>query len=385
MGAELERFASRSRLREPVPVARSGALMVERNGQRLVSFSSNDYLGLSVHPALADAAHRAMGKGCGSGASRLLGGGSPEVHRLEERLARFKQTEAALIFANGYMANIGVIAALAGRRDALFCDRLNHASIWDGARLSGASLYRYRHGDVAQLEQLLRDATGARRKLIVTETLFGMDGDVAPLEQIVRLSKRHGAALMVDEAHAGGVFGPRGEGLAYREGVQDVVDLHMGTFGKAFGSYGAYVAGRRSWIDYLVNTCRTFIYTTALPPPAVGALAASIELVEQAGEARVRLLAMAERLRSGLAGLGLTTGASASQIVPLIVGDAAAAMHAAAALEQRGILAALVRPPVVPEGTSRLRFSVTAAHHESHIDQVLEAVGGLAGRVRRIT
>lgn len=374
---QLERFEAQSRLRVLSHVQRTGPAQVYRQGRRLIDFSSNDYLGLSMHPQVLEASRRAVGDGAGATASRLLSGESHRYHELECRLARFKQTEAALVFPTGYMANLGALAALAARGDALFSDRLNHASIWDGVRLSGATVHPYRHGDMDQLEAMLKQAQerGSGKRLIVTETLFGMDGDMAPLRRLVELKIRYGAALMVDEAHAGGVFGPQGEGLAYEEGLQASIDLHMGTFGKAFGVCGAYLAGKRSWIDYLINTARTLIFTTALPPATVAAILASIDLVEQAHAERLRLKGLGERLRAGFGSLGLDPGASCSHIVPLVLGDSALALRVAAALERRGVLAGLVRPPSVPAGKARLRFSLTAAHAGPQIDLALQALG----------
>lgn len=378
IGKELARFDGESRLRSVVPVRREHSGFVFIRGLRLVNFSSNDYLGLSFHPDILEASRQALTGGAGAAASRLLTGGSPECHALEEKLAAFKRTEASLLFSNGYMANVGVISALAGRDDAVFSDRLNHASIWDGARLSGATVYRYPHGDMDRLEKMLEEAgqRGARRCLIVTESLFGMDGDVAPLDRIVELKDRFGGALMVDEAHAGGVFGPQGEGLAYAAGVESAVDIHLGTFGKAFGVYGAYVAGKKQWMDYLINACRTFIYTTALPPATVGAISRSIDLVSTAHDDRRALIELGDRLRVGLKAMGLDTGPSTTHIVPLIVGESARAAHLGRGLEERGVLAAVVRPPVVPQGKARLRFSLTATHSAADVDHALEAVEG---------
>lgn len=377
IGAELSRFKAQDRLRTPVPVERLPGGKVLRAGRRLINFSSNDYLGLSVHPALIEASRRALKGGAGAGASRLLSGGSHQYHELEARIAAFKNTEAALVFSNGYMANLGAITALAGREDAIFSDRLNHASISDGAGLSGATVYRYRHADVSQLEQMLKeaDSRGVRRKLIVTESLFGMDGDVAPLREIVELKRRYGAALMVDEAHACGVFGPKGQGLVYEAGLETDVDLHIGTFGKAFGSYGAFAAGGERWISYLVNAGRTFIYTTALPPAVIGAICTSLDLVPAMDEERLRLRSLGERVQGSFADLGLDTGISNTHIVPVIVGESGEARAMSRALEVRGVLAGLVRPPVVPSGKARLRFSLAATHQDSDIEFALQAVG----------
>jgi 8-amino-7-oxononanoate synthase len=373
---ELERLGRQGLLRRLTPVERGRAPFVVRNGKRLVSFASNDYLGLASHPALAQAAYDALHRGSGATASRLVSGGDPDYHALEARLSRFKGTEDALIFGNGYLANVGVIGALVGRGDAVFSDRLNHASVLDGCRISGASIHRYAHRDTGQLEAMLDEAqrNGERRKLIVSETVFGMEGDLAPLAEIAELKERYGAALMVDEAHAGGVFGPHGEGYAYEQGLAGSVDLHMGTFGKAFGVYGAYVAASEKWIRYLVNTCRSFIYTTALPPPVIGAIGAAVELVSSAHEERKNVRAMSERFRAGLRSAGFSYGGSSTQIVPVMIGGSSDAVKASLMLEERGVLAPAMRPPTVPAGKACLRFSISSAHGPDHIDQALAAL-----------
>jgi 8-amino-7-oxononanoate synthase len=356
----------------------AGGRVISPEGRELVDLSSNDYLGLASHPALAEAAARAArDEGTGGRASRLIVGDGPAYHDLEERLAAHKGTEAALVLGSGYAANVGVIPALAGRGDAIFSDRLNHASIVDGCRLARADVHRYRHGDVDHLGELLAVST-ARRKLIVTDTVFSMDGDAAPLRELVVLKERHGAALMVDEAHAAGVLGPHGEGLAHELGVEDGVDLHLGTFSKAFGVYGAYVAGREAWIRHLANTCRSLIYSTALPPPVVAAAAAALELVREADAERAGLRGRAERFRERFAELGLDTCGSTTQIVPIVAGEPERALAWSAALEERGVLAVAVRPPTVPPGTARLRFSLCAAHVDEDLERALDAVGSLA-------
>jgi 8-amino-7-oxononanoate synthase len=355
-----------------------GGRVIAPDGRELVDLSSNDYLGLASHPALAEAAARAArDEGTGGRASRLIVGDGPAYHDLEERLAAHKGTEAALVIGSGYGANVGVIPALAGRGDAIFSDRLNHASIVDGCRLARADVHRYRHADVEHLGELLAAST-ARRKLIVTDTVFSMDGDAAPLRELVELKERHGAALMVDEAHAAGVLGPHGAGLAHELGVEEAVDLHLGTFSKAFGVYGAYVAGRETWIRHLANTCRSLIYSTALPPPVVAAAAAALELVRDADAERAGLRRRAERFRERFAELGLDTCGSTTQIVPIVAGEPERALAWSSALEELGVLAVAVRPPTVPPGTARLRFSLSAAHAEEDLERALDAVGSVA-------
>ncbi|MGH2773219.1 MAG: aminotransferase class I/II-fold pyridoxal phosphate-dependent enzyme [Actinomycetota bacterium] len=352
--------------------------LIERNGRTLINFSSNDYLGLSHHPAIAEAASAASKHGSGSTASRLMAGDDEAVRALERKVAAFKGSEAAIVLGSGYLANAGAIPVLVGRNDAVFSDRLNHASIVDGIRISGAKLHRYPHRDMKALEEMLRAEPG-RRKLIVTETVFGMDGDAAPLADIAELKQRYRAALMVDEAHAGGVFGPRGEGLAAEAGVAGEVDIAMGTFGKAFGVYGAYLSGRRPWIELMVSACRTFIYTTALPPAVVAAVSRAVDVVDAAGDLRARLRRSAQTFREAAAATGMNTGASTTQIVPVILGAAGDAVAAGSALGESGVLAVPVRPPTVPRGTARLRFSLTAEHTP---EQIENAVSALAAAVR---
>jgi 8-amino-7-oxononanoate synthase len=356
--------------------AGTGRLVVTEEGRELLNFSSNDYLGLAGHHALADAAARAARKqGSGSTASRLIVGGYPALDELEGQIAEHKGTEAALVLGSGFLANASVIPALAGRGDAIFSDRLNHASIVDGCRLSRAEVHRYRHRDVDHLASLL-EASTAERKLIVTDTVFSMDGDVAPLAEIAELKERHGAALLVDDAHGAGVFGPHGGGYAHETGVAEAVDLYVGTFSKAYGCYGAYIAGRETWIRYLQNTCRALIYSTALPPPVVAAAGAALTLAHDMDEERRDLLRRAERFREGAAALGLDTCGSTTQIVPVVVGSADSALAVSRSFEEQGILAVAVRPPTVPTGTARLRFSLTAALRDEDVEHALTALKG---------
>lgn len=372
---ELDRLEREGLLRTVPAVDRDEPPFVRRNGRRLLSFASNDYLGLASHPALVDASREALRAGAGATASRLVSGGSSAYCALESRLAEFKRTEAALVFGSGYLANVGAISALVGRGDAVFTDRLNHASIVDGCRLSGASIHRYPHLDVARLESMLGDpALAGARKLIITETLFGMNGDFAPLEELVELKERFGAALMVDEAHAGGLFGPCGEGYAYERGLEASIDLHMGTFGKAFGAYGAYVAGEELWIRYLLNRSRSFIYTTALPPAVIAAIGAGIDVVGTASDRRAKVRSMADRFRRRLETSGLRYEGSGSQIIPVLVGKSATTLELSRRLEERGVLAPAMRPPTVPAGQACLRFSITSSHDPAHIDLAVEAV-----------
>ncbi len=379
VSSRLDRLELAGIRRQITPGDRTSARTVRREGPELVNFSSNDYLGLSRHPAVLAGSERDLRKGAGATASRLMAGTDYDYAALENAVAFFKGTEAALVFGSGYLANLGTIPALVGRGDAVFGDRMNHASIVDGIRLSGATAYRYRHNDMDELEQMLRDAPASGRKLIVTETLFGMDGDLAPLERVVELKNRYGAALMIDEAHATGVVGPQGRGLAHQLGLVSEVDVSMGTFSKALGLYGGYVATKRSWADYLVSSARTFIYTTALPPAVVGGVGAAIEMVLAGDYLRQRLAELSSMFREGLADLALDRLSSGSQIQPVVIGSAAGVVEIGARLERMGVLAVPIRPPTVPEGSARLRFSICASHAEEDITAALDALKKAAG------
>jgi 8-amino-7-oxononanoate synthase len=370
---ELESRAEAGNLRSLRTFDRDGGHVVTEDGRRLLNLSSNDYLGLAAHPAVAEAAARASARGTGATASRLVVGTDGEYRALEEKLADFQGAEAALVFGSGYLANVGTISCLVGPGDAVFSDELNHASIIDGCRLSRATIHRYAHRDLDELEALL-ERSDARRKLVVTETVFSMNGDVAPLAEIAELKERYGAALLVDEAHADGVFGPHGEGMAHELGVADRIDLHLGTFGKAFGSYGAYVAGSGRWIDYLVNAGRSFVFTTGLPPVVVGAVDAALDLVIDGDALRADLHAKADRFRAGLERLGFDTRDSATQIVPLVLCDSHATLDASRRLEAAGVLGVAIRPPTVPPGTARIRLSVSVLHTEPDLERALTAI-----------
>ena len=348
------------------------------DGRPVLLLCSNDYLGLAAHPQVREAAaEAALRWGAGAGASRLISGNMEPHRRLERRLAEFKGYEAALLFGSGYLANTGTIAALAGRGEVVFSDELNHASIVDGCRLSRADTFVYRHGDVEHLAWGLREA-GERAALIVSDGVFSMDGDVAPLAELAELARRHRCRLMVDEAHATGALGPGGRGSVAAAGLGDEVDLVVGTLGKALGSYGAYVCAGRELTDYLVNSARPFIFSTAPPPPVVGAAQAALELLASSPQLVERLRANATLLREALATEGLAVGGSDSQIVPLRVGDAAPTMELSERLLERGIFAQGIRPPTVPEGSSRLRFTVMATHDSRELREAAKTVGGAA-------
>jgi 8-amino-7-oxononanoate synthase len=372
--AELDALAAKGLRRALEPLGPTQGPVVAVDGRPLVNLCSNDYLGLAADPRLRRAAAEAAEReGAGAGAARLVAGDLPVHGALERRLAAFKGTEAALLFNSGYHANAGVPAALVGRGDAVFSDVLNHASIVDGCLLSRAELVRYRHLDVAELDDLLA-RTKARRKLVVTDAVFGMDGDAAPLGEIADACDRHGAMLYVDEAHSAGVLGPTGAGLAEARGVGDRVDVHMGTLGKALGSFGAYVAGSRPLVDLLVSRARTFIFTTALPPAACGAALAALDVLAAEPARRERLEALSARMKAGLGRLGFDLSRVVAPIFPVVLGSEERALAASRALRARGFFVRAIRPPTVPRGTSRLRVALTAGHDEGQVDAFLGAL-----------
>ncbi|BDG02162.1 8-amino-7-oxononanoate synthase [Anaeromyxobacter oryzae] len=371
---ELDALAAKGLRRALETIAPVQGPVVEVAGRRLVNLCSNDYLGLAADPRLRRAASDAAEQeGAGAGASRLVAGDLPVHRALEARLAAWKGTQAALLFNSGYHANAGVPAALVGRDDAIFCDVLNHASIVDGCLLSRAELVRYRHRDVDELAGLLA-RTRARRKLVVTDAVFSMDGDAAPLRELAELCDRHGAMLYVDEAHSAGILGPTGAGLAEALGVSDRVDVHMGTLGKALGAFGAYVAGTQPLAELLVSRARTFVFTTALPPAACGAALAALDVVASEPARRAHVLALTERAKAGLARLGFDVASVVAPILPVVLGSEARALAASSALRERGWFVRAIRPPTVPRGTSRLRVALSAAHEEAQVDGFLAAL-----------
>ena len=354
---------------------------VEIAGKTLLNFSSNDYLGLANHPALKAAAMRVTEKfGAGAGASRLICGSLAPFHELEESLAAFKQTEAALTFSTGYAAALGTITAVVDKGDIIILDKLVHASIVDAARLSGAKLRIFAHNDLNDLEDKLKwanevqslksQAQSRSQILVVTESVFSMDGDRAPLREIVALKEKYGAWLMVDEAHATGILGQNGRGLADELGVSSQIEIQMGTLGKALGASGGYICGRRALIDYLVNRARSFIFSTAPVPAAAAAAAAGIQLVQSAeGESRREQLR--QRLAELKSGIGNQKSEISSAIIPLILGDEAKALAAATKLRAQNILVPAVRYPTVARGAARLRVTLTAAHTSEDVAQLL--------------
>jgi 8-amino-7-oxononanoate synthase len=337
------------------------------DGKPVLLLCSNNYLGLADHPRVREAAaDAAMRWGAGAGASRLVSGNMTLHRRLEERLASFKGTQSALLFGSGYLANIGVVPALARRGEIVFSDELNHASIIDGCRLSGAEPFVYRHGDVDHLAWGLCNADG-RGALIVTDGVFSMDGDVAPLEEIVELARRHDVRVMVDDAHGTGTLGPGGRGAVAEAGLDGEVDVIVGTLGKALGSYGAFVACDHAVARYLINSARPLIFSTGLPPAAAAAAMAALELLGEQPRRVERLADNAATLRDELAREGFDVSGSETQIVPLIVGEADIAMRICEAALEQGVFAQAIRPPTVADGTSRLRLAVMASHTRAEL------------------
>ena len=348
---------------------------IEVEGRRYINFSSNDYLGLANHPRLKQALQRGLDQyGLGSGASPLITGHSRPHQRLEEELAAFVERPRALVFSTGYMANLGVISALAGREDTVIEDRLNHASLIDAAVLSRARLKRYPHGVVGALERLLLGTTRGRA-YVLTDGVFSMEGDLAPLPSIATACQRHNAVLMVDDAHGFGVLGPHGQGsLGYFGLDMTEAPILMATFGKALGVFGAFVAGSEAIIETLIHKARSYIYTTALPPALIEAVREALVVVRSESWRRERLMGLIQHFKNGAKALGLPLKPSDTAIQPVIVGEAAAALQRAERLQEQGLYVVPIRPPTVPEGTARLRISLTAAHTEDHIDRLLEVM-----------
>ncbi len=349
--------------------------LLHTDGVELLNFCSNDYLGLANHPEVISALKRGADEyGVGSGAAHLVNGHSRAHHQLEEELAAFTGRPRALLFSTGYMANLATVSALAGTGDAVYEDRLNHASLLDAGLLSRARLSRYHHADTEALEaKLCRSKAG--EKLVLTDGVFSMDGDIAPLPELATVAKRHAARLMVDDAHGMGVLGKNGAGTLEHFGLGlDEVPILMGTLGKGFGTFGAFVAGGEDLIEYLINTARPYIYTTATPPAIAEATRASLRLVQTEGWRREKLQALISRFRAGAGRLALSLMDSPTPIQPLLVGDAGEALRLSEALLARGILISAIRPPTVPEGTARLRITLSASHSEEQVDRLLDAL-----------
>ncbi|MGO8904152.1 MAG: 8-amino-7-oxononanoate synthase [Solirubrobacteraceae bacterium] len=377
--AELERNGLDRRLRM---VSGPQGPTVLLDGRPVLLLCSNNYLGLADHPRVREAAaEAAMRWGVGAGASRLVSGTMTIHRRLEERLAAFERSEACLLFGSGYLANIGVIGALAGPGDTVFSDELNHASIIDGCRLSRAEVVVYRHADPDHLAFSLRRHGGRGGRLIVTDSVFSMDGDLAPLKEIVELASAYGARTMVDEAHATGALGADGRGALARAGLTDEVDVLVGTLGKALGSYGAYVCADSQTVRYLVNTARPLIFSTAPPPPALAAALAALELLQESPHRVERLRSNALLLRRELAAVGFSVAEEGMHIVPLIVGEERMTMRLCQEAIERGVFAQAIRPPTVAAGTSRMRLAVMASHTASELRTAARVLGEAAHAV----
>ncbi len=341
------------------------------DGHDVIDFSSNDYLGLARDSRLTQAA---AGVHAGAGASPLVSGRSEHYSQLEHDIAEFEQAEATLLFPSGFAANLGTVTALVSNGDAVFSDRLNHASLIDGCRLSRARLHVYHHTRLEQLEHKLAKAADAPRRLIVTDGLFSMDGHLAPLESLCQLAKAYDAMLLVDEAHATGVLGQHGRGSCESLGVEDHVTLRIGTLSKAMGTAGGFVVGSRALVDYLWHHARTQVFSTAIPPATCAAASKALELIQLEPDRRTHLEQLARQLRQHLADLELVTPSVVGPIVPVIVGSANAALDASRLLAEQGLFVPAIRPPTVPDGTARLRISLSAAHSQNDIEQLAHAL-----------
>jgi 8-amino-7-oxononanoate synthase len=382
--ADLEALGLRRSLRT---IGSAQGPYVTLNGRRLCNLAGNDYLGLAAHPTISESVKQAVDRwGWGAGASRLVSGTMGPHVELESRLAAFKGTQAALLCSTGYQANLAAIRGLAGRGDVLFIDKLNHASIVDAAFTRGPAgtdaptVRVFPHRDYDRLAHLLERTASARRRIIVTDSLFSMDGDFADLSRLVELKRQFGALLIIDEAHATGVWGDHGGGVAQVMGVESDIDVVVGTLSKSLGGIGGFIAASREIIDWLINTARSFIYTTALPPAACEAAMAALDLVEREPERRQRLADMAAWLRSELADRrGWDIAGSCSQIVPVIIGPSDQTVELSRHLEEAGFLVPAIRPPTVPRGKSRLRISLCSEHQPQDLARLLEALDTFLG------
>ncbi len=344
-------------------------------GRSVLNFSSNDYLGLARHPHVLKRAAEALQRyGAGATASRLVVGSLDCHDELEARLAGLKGYPAALVFGSGFAANLGLVGALVGREDHVFIDRLAHASLVDAAVLSRAKVHRFQHNESSHLERLLAGAPGKGRRLVMTESVFSMDGDLAPLVEIASIATRYGAMVLVDEAHATGVFGPSGAGRVRAEGIESEVNLSMGTLSKALGGSGGFVACSEPMRSRLINHARSFIYSTAIPPVMVGAALGALEVMEREPGLGAGLLGRAERFRTRLRSAGVVTGDSGSQIIPVMIGDNERALRLHRRLLDEGVLVVPIRPPTVPSGTARLRLSVMLDHTDEDLDRAAEQI-----------
>ncbi len=367
--------------RSPRTLAPGSDGCVNFDGKSCVNFGSNDYLDFASDERIREAVTQAVSSHAwGAGASPLVTGRTPLHAELESRLAEFKQTEASLIFTSGFAANVGTISALMGRDDTIFSDAKNHASIIDGCRLSGATIIIYRHGDASDLEERLKHAPATGRRLIVTDSLFSMDGNVAPLESICATANAHDAVVMIDEAHATGVFGATGIGVSQHLGCHDAIDIHVGTFSKAIGSIGGFVAGSQKLIDWLFNRARSYVFSTSPPPAICAAALTALDLIRDEPFRRTELLRKARRFRELLKENDWDVGKSESQIVPIMLGRPDVTMRWSKLLAEHGFLVPGIRPPTVPDGESMLRVSLSYAHDDSLLDRFVQTLNELRAK-----
>jgi len=372
---ELTLLKEKGLYRKLRPLGGRQGVRMEYEGREILLFSSNDYLGLASNEKVQEAAKKAIDQfGCGAGASRLVSGTMLLHEELERKIASFKKKESALLFTSGFMANLGILQAVAERGDIIISDRLNHASLLQGAALSGAKLKRYLHKDMKSLEKILASAQGYKKRIIVTDGLFSMDGDLAPLPAITDLAQKYDAITMVDDAHGTGVFGENGRGVAEHFGVEDKIDIHMGTLSKGIGSLGGFMAGSSELRELIINKGGSFIYTTAPPPPILAASIAAIDIIQNEPLLRRSLREKYTFLRKELNRIGFNTMDSESQIIPILIGETSKAMEISKTLMDEGFLVPAIRPPTVPQGQSRLRLSLSAAHSDRDIDDLIAAL-----------
>jgi len=372
---ELIKLEALGLLRKLRTVKPLGGVKASLGGREVTLFCSNDYLGLKDHPKIAEAARKALGAGgFGAGAAPLISGYTDYHERLSDKIARTKSAMDAMVFGSGYLANTGVIPALAGETDIILSDELNHASLIDGCRVANAKVLVYRHCDVDQLKHMLIGLEAYKRRWVVTESVFSMDGDIAPLNDIVDLCRTYGARAVIDDAHATGTIGPTGKGGLEHFGISPEGIVQIGTLGKALGSYGAFAASDDDIIEWLINTCRTFMFSTALPPPVCAAATAALEVIEDEPELLEKLWKNTKLMRNGLAECGLEVLGDLTPITPVLIGDPKEAIRISEALLVEGYFAPAVRPPTVPEGSSRIRLTVTAAHTEEDISGLCDAL-----------
>jgi 8-amino-7-oxononanoate synthase len=382
IAAKLIKLNSAGILRNIQAFENSGGVFIHE-GRRIINFSSNDYLGLSSSEKVKSASISAIENfGCGATASRLMSGSLKLHQQLETKIAQTLLTESALVFGSGFLANIGVITALAGKDDIIFADKLNHASLVDGGRLSGAKVKRYKHKDVASLQKFLKDSHKETNKIIITDSVFSMDGDIAPLEDIYVLAKKFNAKLIIDEAHAVGIFGLPAGGVWQSLGINDTPEIILGTMSKALGSYGGFVGCSSDMKKYLINKARSFIYSTGLPPASVAAALKSLSIINDKGDMGISLLEKAKAFRKMLLESGLTIPETDSQILQIPVGNNEEAVSFSQKLLERGILATAIRPPTVPKGTARLRLSVSLAHKDNDLKISAEKISLTAKELR---